>query len=279
MKPGVVLLSGGIDSSTALAIAQDEGFEVHALSFDYGQRHTLELNAAEQYAQRLNVKNHIIIYCDMRDIGGSALISDIPVPKNRLHISENSIQIKKKESHDSEVSFKDTEIPATYVPARNTIFLSFALSLAESISAKDIFIGVNAVDYSGYPDCRPEFINAFEQMANLATKKSVEQKTRYKIHTPLINLTKGEIIKRGRTLGCDYSLTWSCYDPQEERATRYTKLKSGENRLPYEFWNVGSRLYIPCMRCDSCILRTKGFKSAGAADPLLQKLRDAEIFD
>jgi 7-cyano-7-deazaguanine synthase len=229
MKPAIVLLSGGVDSTTAMAIAKAEGFEVHALSFDYGQKHGVELESARRNAKKYDVKKHLIISFDMRDIGRSALTSDMEVPKERLN-------------KDAEINV----IPVTYVPARNTIFLSFALAWAETINSEDIFIGVNAVDYSGYPDCRPEYIKAYEDMANLATKASVEGRARFKIRTPLINLTKSEIIKKGTELGVDYSLTWSCYDPVPEHGQ-----------------------YVPCLRCDSCLLRARGFKEAGIKDPLI----------
>ena len=229
MKPAIVLLSGGVDSTTTMAIAKTEGFEVHALSFDYGQRHGVELESARRNAKKYDVKKHLVINFNMREIGGSALTSDMEVPKERLN-------------RDTEIN----DIPVTYVPARNTIFLSFALAWAETINSEDIFIGVNAIDYSGYPDCRPEYIKAYEDMANLATKASVEGRVRFKIRTPLINLTKSEIIKKGTELGVDYSLTWSCYDPV---------LKHGR--------------YTPCLRCDSCLLRARGFKEAGIKDPLV----------
>lgn len=233
MKPAIVLLSGGVDSTTVMAIAKAEGFEVHALSFDYGQKHRVELESAQRNAKKYDVKKHLVISFDMREIGRSALTSDMEVPKERLH-------------KDAELNRPSSVIPVTYVPARNTIFLSFALAWAETINSEDIFIGVNAVDYSGYPDCRPEYIKAYEDMANLATKASVEGRARFKIHTPLINLSKSEIIKKGSELGVDYSLTWSCYDPVA---------KDGE--------------YMPCLRCDSCILRARGFEEAGIKDPLI----------
>lgn len=211
-----MLLSGGVDSSTALYIAKDEGYELHALSFDYGQRHRVELEAAEKVAREAGVEKHLVIKIDLMGIGGSALTSDIEVPK----------------------AGPSGEIPVTYVPARNTIFLSIALGWAEVLGAEDIFIGANAVDYSGYPDCRPEYLNAFEEMAKLATKASVEGNMRFRVRAPLIDMTKAEIIKRGRALGLDYSLTWSCYDPRPGG--------------------------IQCGTCDSCRLRTRGFKEAGA---------------
>lgn len=223
-NPAVVLLSGGLDSATVLAIARSEGFSCQALSFCYGQRHVVELAAAEKVARSLGAVAHRVIDIDLRQFGGSALTSDVPVPK------KNSAEEIGK------------EIPITYVPARNTIFLSFALAFAEVSGASDIFIGVNALDYSGYPDCRPEYIAAFERMANLATKAAVEGGQAMKIHTPLIQLTKAEIIRRGLLLGVDYSLTSSCYDPDVEGRA--------------------------CGRCDSCLLRLKGFKENGVKDPI-----------
>lgn len=218
VKKAAILLSGGLDSATACAIAKASGFEVYAISFDYGQRHRFELECASAQAKLQNIKEHKIIKIDLRTFGASALTSEIDVPKNR---DEQKMQ---------------SEIPITYVPARNTIFLSYALAYAEVLNAFDIFIGVNAVDYSGYPDCRPEYIKAFEVMANLATKTGVEGK-KLTIHTPLIDLTKAQIIKKGIELGVDYSKTTSCYDPSE----------TGQ----------------ACGVCDSCILREKGFKEAG----------------
>ena len=223
-RKAVVLLSGGLDSTTALAIASAEGFEIYAISFQYGQRHGLEIESARKVAAAAGVAKHLVVDFDMRAIGGSALTDEIAVPKDRL---------------DNEAP---AEIPVTYVPARNTIFLSFALAWAETLSAEDIFIGVNALDYSGYPDCRPEYIESFEKMANLATKAGVEERLRLKIHAPLIEMTKAQIIKTGLELGVDYSLTHSCYDPTSEG--------------------------LACGRCDSCLLRLKGFAEAGARDPL-----------
>ena len=218
----VVLLSGGIDSTTTLAIARDEGLACYALSFDYNQRHRVELEAAANVAKALGVIDHRVVKIDLRAFGGSALTDDIDVPKDRPPEVMNE------------------GIPITYVPARNTIFLSFALAYAEVLSAPDIFIGVNAIDYSGYPDCRPQYIKAFETMSNLATKMGVEGQ-RITIHTPLIDLTKAQIIKRGMDLGVDYSLTFSCYDPQSNDE--------------------------PCEHCDSCLLRAEGFRAAGIPDP------------
>jgi 7-cyano-7-deazaguanine synthase len=260
-KAAVVLLSGGIDSTTTMAIVKAEGFEVSAITFNYGQRHHIELNAARLCAKHFNVKRHLIVNFNLREIGGSALTSDeIEVPKDRIQSIEHKTQILNNENLGS-------EIPVTYVPARNTIFLSFALSFAESIGAEDIFIGANAVDYSGYPDCRPEFISAFEQMANLATKASIEQGKRFKIRAPLINFTKAEIIKKGLELGVDFSLTWSCYDPQERKKEEGRRERDEGER------KISSFTYIPCMHCDSCILRAKGFKEAGIEDPLMLKSR------
>ena len=223
-KKAVALLSGGVDSSTTAAIAKSDGFELHALTLRYGQRHEREIEAAKKVSAALAVRNHLIIDFDLRSIGGSALTDQIDVPKAR------SIQ---------EIS---RGIPVTYVPARNTIFLSFALALSEKIEAEDIFFGANQLDYSGYPDCREEYIRAFEQMANLATKAGVEGRSKFKVHTPLIKMTKAEIIKKGFELGLDYSLTWSCYDPSPQG--------------------------FACGLCDSCQLRLKGFREAGVKDPI-----------
>jgi 7-cyano-7-deazaguanine synthase len=222
-KDAVILLSGGVDSATAALIAKQDGFQLHALTLRYGQRHEPELEAAKKVAGFLGA-SQLIIEFDLRAIGGSALTDEIQVPKGR---------------RPEEMS---RGIPVTYVPARNTIFLSFALALAERIKAADIFFGANQLDYSGYPDCREEYIRAFEQMANLATKAGVEGKTRLKIHAPLIRMTKAEIIKAGVGLGMDYSLTWSCYDPTSDAHA--------------------------CGRCDSCQLRLKGFREAGLTDPI-----------
>jgi 7-cyano-7-deazaguanine synthase len=219
----VCLLSGGLDSATCLALAKREGYLCHALSFNYGQRHLVELEAAARVADSLGVAQHLVVPLNLRAFGNSALTADIAVPKGR-----------------SEAEM-DREIPVTYVPARNAIFLSIAMAWAEVLEAEHIFIGINALDYSGYPDCRPEFISAFEQMANLATKTGVEGRTKLKIHTPLIHLTKAGIIKLGRDLGLNFSLTHSCYDPDEHGR--------------------------PCGLCDSCLLRRKGFSEAGMIDP------------
>jgi len=255
-KIAVTLLSGGVDSATTLAIAKAEGYEIYALSFDYGQRHKIELESARRIAESFDVKKHLFINFNLRDIGGSALTSEIEVPK------------KSGEAGKQGSGEENKAIPVTYVPARNTIFLSFALGWAEAVGAADIFIGANAVDYSGYPDCRPEFIKAFENMANLATKASVEGERRFKIHAPLINLTKGEIIRKGIELGVDYSLTWSCYDPVE--SGKAEKRGSGEekNSLRTSALANFQAKYVPCNRCDSCVLRAKGFKEAGKKDPL-----------
>ncbi len=229
MRNAVVLFSGGLDSTTTLAIAQYEGYEACALSFDYGQRHRFELDAARRVAKALHVRQHVISSIDLRAFGGSALTSELEVPKGR--------------------SLEDmaTDIPVTYVPARNTIFLSFALAWAEVLGANDIFIGVNALDYSGYPDCRPEYIAAFEQMARLATKAGVEGRQAIRIHTPLIALTKAAIIRRGLDLGVDYSITSTCYDP--------------------------SAIGEACGRCDACLLRLKGFAENDIPDPAAYQLR------
>jgi len=225
--PAVVLLSGGLDSATVLAIALSAGYQCYALSFRYGQRHALELERASVLARRLGAAQHTVVDIDLRQFGGSALTGDIEVPKDRSTAEMGQ------------------GIPVTYVPARNTIFLSLALAWAETLNAVDIFIGVNALDYSGYPDCRPEYIEAFERMANLATKAGVEGRQRLKIHTPLIELSKAQIIRRGIELGVDYAITLSCYDPGA----------NGE----------------PCGACDSCVLRAKGFAEAGVRDPLLAR--------
>ena len=222
-RKAVVLSSGGIDSTTTMAIAKHEGFKIFSLSFFYGQRHAFELEAAQKVANAVGVTKHLVINIDLKQIGGSSLTDDIDVPKDR---------------DEQEMT---REIPVTYVPARNTIFLSFALAWAEVLKSSDIFIGVNAIDYSGYPDCRPEYIDAFERMANLATKAGVEGTTKIRIKTPLIRWTKAQIIQKGIELGVDYALTHSCYDPSPQGQA--------------------------CGRCDSCQLRKKGFKEAGVLDP------------
>lgn len=254
MKKAVVLLSGGIDSSTTAAIAKAEGYDIYALSFDYAQRHRRELESARMVAESLGVKKHLIIKFDLREIGGSALTDDIEVPKHRA--AESRLRRDRAVEQIKEViptNQRLSSIPVTYVPARNTIFLSFALAWAEVIEAPDIFIGANAVDYSGYPDCRPEYLKAFENMANLATKVSVEGRLRFNIKAPLLFMTKAEIIRKGAELGLDYSLTWSCYDPQRDNP-------------PDSPLNL--RGVIPCGKCDSCLFRAKGFKEAGLVDPL-----------
>jgi 7-cyano-7-deazaguanine synthase len=224
-RPAVVLLSGGLDSTTVLAIARSEGYVPYALSFRYGQRHSVELEAARRVAEAQGVARHVVADIDLRVFGGSALTDDIDVP------------------HHASADDLGEEIPVTYVPARNTVFLSFALAWAETLSASDVFLGVNALDYSGYPDCRPEYIRAFEQMANLATKAGVEGRQLLQIHAPLIDLTKAQIIERGLALGVDYSLTHSCYDPD----------------------SAGHA----CGTCDSCLLRRRGFAELGMEDPVL----------
>jgi 7-cyano-7-deazaguanine synthase len=259
MKHAVVLLSGGVDSTTTLAIAKAEGFEVYALSFDYGQRHRIELESARLVADKFKVKKHLVININLRDIGGSALTADVEVPKDNRE-SRRGVACNAPTQ-------RAEKIPATYVPARNTIFLSFALAWAEVLGAEDIFIGANAVDYSGYPDCRPEYLRSFEAMANLATKASVEGKVRFNIHAPLIDLTKGGIIRKGSELGVDYSWTWSCYDPQESRA----KVQKNKSSTEKNILNVTSallhfRAFVPCHRCDSCLLRAKGFREAGMTE-------------
>jgi len=223
-KKAVVLSSGGLDSTTVMAIAKHEGFAIYSLSFDYGQRHSFELDAARDIAAAFGAKKHLVINLDLQKIGGSALTDKMEVPKDR---TEESMA---------------NEIPVTYVPARNTIFLAYALAWAEVLQSSDIFMGVNAIDYSGYPDCRPEYIESFELMANLATKAGVEGITRIKIWTPLIHMTKAQIIKKGIELGIDYALTHSCYDPSPRG--------------------------LACGRCDSCILRKRGFQEAGLEDPI-----------
>ena len=222
-RPAVVLLSGGLDSATALAAARHEGYRCHALTIAYGQRHAVELEAARRVAAALGVVEHRFLQLDLRALGGSALTADLPVPRDRSEAQMSG------------------GIPLTYVPARNTIFLSLALAWAETLTCFDLYVGVNAIDYSGYPDCRPEFVAAFERLANLATKAAVEGKGRYRIHAPLINLTKAEIIRLGASLGVDYALTHSCYDPADDGAA--------------------------CGRCDSCRLRRAGFEAAGLPDP------------
>jgi 7-cyano-7-deazaguanine synthase len=224
-RPAVVLLSGGLDSTTVLAVARRDGFRCHALSFDYGQRHDVELDAARKVARAMGAAQHVVAGIDLRVFGGSALTADIDVPKGRS------------------AAEMESGVPVTYVPARNTIFLSFALAWAETLEASDIFVGVNALDYSGYPDCRPEYIAAFENLANLATQAGVEGRTRTVVHAPLMDLTKAGIIRLGLELGVDYGLTHSCYDP-----------------------GPAGR---PCGGCDSCLLRAKGFAEAGVADPAL----------
>lgn len=255
----VVLLSGGIDSTTTLAIANSEKLEIYALSFDYNQRHKVELESAAAVAKHFNVKRHFIVRFDLRDIGGSALTADIEVPKNSgTEPVHTGLHTKKLSAPGSLPEFSSSGIiPVTYVPARNTIFLSFALAWAEVLETGNIFIGANAIDYSGYPDCRPEYLNAFEKMANLATKASIEGRILFAIKAPLISMTKPEIIKRGLELGVDYSLTWSCYDPQSNSGT---SASSGLSEL--------QSAYRPCGTCDSCRIRLKGFKDLGLQDPL-----------
>jgi 7-cyano-7-deazaguanine synthase len=223
-RPAVVLLSGGLDSATALAVARRDGYTPYAMTFRYGQRHAVEIDAARRVAEAQGVVRHVVVDIDLRQWGGSALTDDVAVPKDR------------------DVAHASDEIPVTYVPARNTIFLSFALAWAEVLGADAIFIGVNALDYSGYPDCRPEYVAAFESMANLATRAGVEGTQRLRIHAPLQHLTKAEIVALGRSLGVDYSLTTSCYDPASDGTA--------------------------CGRCDACQLRLRGFAEAGSPDPI-----------
>ncbi|MER7063061.1 7-cyano-7-deazaguanine synthase QueC [Streptomyces albidoflavus] len=224
-RPAIVLLSGGLDSTTVLAIAKDQGYTPYALSFRYGQRHSVELEAAKRVVEAQGVARHVIADIDLRVFGGSALTSDIEVPK-----------------HDSLDHTEEGGVPITYVPARNTIFLSFALAYAETVNASDIFIGVTAVDYSGYPDCRPEYIDAYASMANLATRAGVEGTQQLKIHSPLMEMSKADIVREGLRLGVDYSITSSCYDPDEQGRA--------------------------CGRCETCLLRLKGFAEAGSTDPV-----------
>ncbi|WP_180685881.1 7-cyano-7-deazaguanine synthase QueC [Streptomyces gossypiisoli] len=229
-RPAIVLLSGGLDSTTVLAIAKDQGYTPYALSFRYGQRHSVELEAAKRVAAAQGVARHVIADIDLRVFGGSALTSDLDVPKH--------------ESLDDAGDDKDTgsSVPVTYVPARNTIFLSFALAYAETVGASDIFTGVTAVDYSGYPDCRPEYMEAYERMANLATRAGVEGTQGLKLHSPLIAMSKADIVREGLRLGVDYSMTSSCYDPDEQGRA--------------------------CGHCETCLLRLKGFAEAGVSDPV-----------
>jgi 7-cyano-7-deazaguanine synthase len=225
-RPAVVLLSGGLDSTTVLAVARAQGFDVHAMTFRYGQRHSAEIDAARRIANAVGVTRHVVVDIDLRQWGGSALTADVEVPK-----------------HDDVTEIgRDATIPITYVPARNTIFLSFALAWAEVLGATDLFVGVNALDYSGYPDCRPEYIDAFSRMANLATRAGVEGTSRLEIHAPLMTLGKGDIIRLGLSLGVDYRETTSCYDPDPDGAA--------------------------CGHCDACLLRLKGFADAGGSDPI-----------
>jgi 7-cyano-7-deazaguanine synthase len=231
-KRCVVLLSGGLDSSTVLSMALAEGCSACALSFDYSQRHSIELDSARKVASSLGVEKHHVVKFDLREVAASALTSDMEVPK--------------KKEGGTGPAVTQPGIPVTYVPARNTIFLSFALAWAEVLGAEQIFIGANAIDYSGYPDCRPEYLDAYEKMANLATKASVEGALHFRIRAPLIAMKKSDIIRKGTELGLDYSLTWSCYDPQP----------------------VARHSFRPCGRCDSCVLRRKGFTEAGIPDPL-----------
>jgi 7-cyano-7-deazaguanine synthase len=270
----VVLLSGGVDSATTLAIVHAEGKELYALSFDYGQRHLRELESAKMVADSFGVKKHLIVNFNLRDIGGSALTSETEVPKQSAEAG------KRGRDEDKEPSGKTSDlpdfqtsglIPVTYVPARNTIFLSFALAWAEVLEAEYIYIGANAVDYSGYPDCRPEYLQSFERMANLATKASLEGKMKFSIIAPLLFMSKTEIVKTGLRLGLNYSLTWSCYDPQPaETGVQSSKFKvqsyneeNSNHQSP-----ITDHRFVPCGLCDSCRIREKGFREAGLRDPL-----------
>ncbi|MCZ4100782.1 7-cyano-7-deazaguanine synthase QueC [Streptomyces sp. H39-C1] len=228
-RPAIVLLSGGLDSTTVLAIAKDQGYTPYALSFRYGQRHSVELEAAKRVAETQGVARHVIADIDLRVFGGSALTAEIDVPKH------DSLE-------DASNSDADSSVPITYVPARNTIFLSFALAYAETVGASDIFTGVTAVDYSGYPDCRPEYMDAYAKMANLATRAGLEGTQELKLHSPLIAMSKGDIVREGLRLGVDYSQTSSCYDPDEQG--------------------------LACGHCETCLLRLKGFAEAGITDPV-----------
>lgn len=263
----VVLLSGGIDSSTTLAIAKSEGYDIYALSFDYNQRHKRELLSARSVASACKVQRHLVIRFDLRAIGDSALTSDREVPKKNL--KEKLRGLQQVTGPSSILLSPPSAIPVTYVPARNTIFLSFALAWAEVLHSEHIFIGANEVDYSGYPDCRPEYLTAFEKMANLATKASVEGELKYKIHAPLISMRKSEIIKKGIELGLDYGLTWSCYDPQPQKTKkRRSGMKNYEKGNSEPLTLNSGTVFMPCRRCDSCIFRAKGFRDAGIRDPL-----------
>jgi 7-cyano-7-deazaguanine synthase len=266
----VVLLSGGVDSATTMAIAHAEDKTLYALSFDYGQRHLRELESAKMVAEAFGAKEHLIVNFNLRDIGGSALTAEIQVPKQSAEAGKRGRDEEQRPSGETS-DLPDFQasglIPVTYVPARNTIFLSFALGWAEVIGAEQIYIGANAVDYSGYPDCRPEYLESFEKMANLATRASIEGKMTFSIKAPLLYMTKGDIIKTGHRLGLDYSLTWSCYDPQKGRdALSLTRNELVENtRHASRVTHYG---IVPCGLCDSCRFREKGFREAGMRDPL-----------
>jgi len=248
----VVLLSGGLDSTTVLAMVREEGYTAYAISFDYHQRHRIELQAAKRIAAHIGTRKHLVVSFDLSEIGGSALTSDLAVPR---HEAGDAGSVKSR-AGAGRIPGPQSPIPVTYVPARNTIFLSFALAWAEVLQASSIFIGANVMDYSGYPDCRPEYLESFEQTANLATRAADDKGLRFSIKAPLLQMTKAEIISRGTALGIDYGLTWSCYDPQE--------LTADTGISP----SVASYGYQPCGACDSCWLRRKGFAEAGIADPL-----------
>jgi 7-cyano-7-deazaguanine synthase len=249
-----------LDSATALAIAKAEGYEPHVITFNYHQRHARELESARMIASSAGVAKHLVVDFDLRDIGGSALTAEIEVPKDGTRDSGSGVGRKEKL-----IPNPQPPIPVTYVPARNTIFLSFALAWAEVLEAGSIFIGANAIDYSGYPDCRPQYLSAFEHMANLATRASVEGRLRFIIEAPLVTMTKAEIIRKGTELGVDYSLTWSCYDPQPSNVQKINIRRARETS---SLLHVGADV-VPCRRCDSCMLREKGFREAGIEDPLV----------
>ncbi len=285
MKAAVVLLSGGVDSATTMAIARSQGYQVYALSFRYGQRHEIELEAAKLVAERLGAEKQLVIDFNLREIGGSALTAAFDVPKHdeeEEHKSGNAAGKPRGSGQQSTKSNDLSVIPVTYVPARNTIFLSFALGWAEVLKAADIFIGANAVDYSGYPDCRPEYLSAFEALANLATKVGVEGTLRFRINTPLLQMTKADIIRTGISLGFDYGVTWSCYDPQETSSIKRNaeSAEATKEKLALLDSAVVARStsglpgyrtrFSPCGRCDSCVFRARGFAEAGIDDPALR---------
>ncbi len=285
MKAAVVLLSGGVDSATTMAIARSQGYHIYALSFRYGQRHSIELEAAKLVAEHLGAEKQLVIDFNLRDIGGSALTAAFDVPKHDRKAGQKNGSVEGTPRGSGKRSIKSNDlsvIPATYVPARNTLFLSFALGWAEVLKAADIFIGANAVDYSGYPDCRPEYLSAFEALANLATKAGVEGTLRFRIKAPLLQMTKADIIRTGISLGLDYGLTWSCYDPQETSSIQRNAASAEapkEKPASLDFADAarsasglpGYRTrFSPCGRCDSCVFRARGFAEAGINDPALR---------